>query len=228
MEEKQIVEETPRKQHVSSPGNVLRVIQRRLWAIVLVMLVLTGSALGFSLAQTPTYKASSLVVIGQEKPDKSEALLSRGIADPEVIVVLSATAARAVDTLPVAQAVVEKLNLPEEDVPVVLANMNVEAEPGTLFIKVSYTDTDPRRAERVANAIGEVFSDQISELNVSAIPLTAKVWEPATLPETPESPRLLLNGALALVIGTVLGIGLAFLLESLDHGRSPRKKSRSG
>jgi capsular polysaccharide biosynthesis protein len=229
MEEKEIFEETPRKENISSPGDVLRVIQRRLWTIIVpVVLVVMGSAVGYSLLQTPAYQASSLIVIGQETPDDAEAVPGRGIADSEVLV---ATAVRAIVTRPVAQAVVEKLNLPEE-VPVVLANMNVEAEPGTMFIEVSYTATDPKRAQRVANAMDEVFSDQISELNVSATPLTAKVWEPATLPETPVSPRLLFNGALALVIGTILGIGLAFLFESLDDGQIspediPGKKSRS-
>jgi hypothetical protein len=47
------------------------------------------------------------------------------------------------------------------------------------------------------------------------------------LPGTPVSPRPLLNAALALVIGTVLGIGLAFLLESLDYGGTPGGRGRT-
>ncbi len=219
-----MLEEPPRKEHTFSPRDVFRVIWQRLYTIVLVAVVLTGSAVAFSLAQTPTYETSILIVVGQETPAEVEADTAsvRDIVDSEVLI---ATVARAVDTRPVAQAAVERLNLPEGDVPVVLGNMDVAAEPGTTFIEVSYRDTDPRRAQLVANAIGEAFSDQVSELNLSATPITAQVWQPATWPETPASPRLLLNAGLALVIGILLGTVLAFMFEFLDDGRAPRKKS---
>ncbi len=41
-------------------------ILRRSWVIILVALVLTGAAVGFSLAQTPRYEASIMILIGQE------------------------------------------------------------------------------------------------------------------------------------------------------------------
>jgi len=68
-------------------------------------------------------------------------------------------------------------------------------------------------APLIVNAIGEAFSDQVSELNVSATPITAQVWQRATLSETPASTRLLPNAGLALVIGTLLGTALAFVFE---------------
>ncbi len=119
-------------------------------------------------------------------------------------------------------------DLPEGYAGTILKKTDVGTEPGTTFVEVSYKDTDPERAHRIANAIGETFSGQVSELNVSATPVTAQVWQGATLPGTPVSPGPLLNPALALVIGTVLGIGLAFLLESLDYGGTPGGRGRTG
>lgn len=224
-----MLDEAPGNEHTFSPRDVFRVIWQRLYTIVLVAVVLTGSALAFSLAQTRTYETSILMVVGQETPVLTEAEAAaepaRDIVDSEVLI---ATLARAVDTRPVAQAAVERLNLPEgdvPDVPVVLGNMTAAVEPGTAVIEVSYKDTKPRRAQLVANAIGEAFSDQASELNLSATPITAQVLQQATLPETPASPRLLLNAGLALVIGTFLGTALAFMFEALDDDRAPRKKS---
>ncbi len=48
------------------------------------------------------------------------------------------------------------------------------------------------------------------------------------MPGTPVSPGPLLNAALAPVIGTVLAIGLAFLLGSLDYGGIPGGRGRTG
>ncbi len=54
-------------EHVLSVKDLLGVLWRRLWVIVLVALVLAGSAVGFDLSQTPTYKASIKILVGQEQ-----------------------------------------------------------------------------------------------------------------------------------------------------------------
>jgi capsular polysaccharide biosynthesis protein len=62
----------------------------------------------------------------------------------------------------VAEAVVERLDLdltPEQ----LLQNLSVEQISTTQFIQVSYRDPDPEEARRVVNAVGEVFSEQVSE-----------------------------------------------------------------
>jgi capsular polysaccharide biosynthesis protein len=214
-------EEIPKGEPASTAADALRVVWLRSYIIALVAIVITSSALGFSLAQTPTYEASILIVVGQKAPDEAVGPAVKNILDSEMLL---GTVARAVDTRPVAQAVVEKLNLPEAEVQAVVQRVNVEVEPGTAFIAVSVRDNDPRRAQLVANAIGEAFSEQVSELNMSATPITARVWQQATLPETPISPRPLLNGGLALVIGILLGTIVAFMAEYLAGGETPGKK----
>jgi capsular polysaccharide biosynthesis protein len=117
--------------------------------------------------QVPVCGASILIVVGQGTPDDPDAELRRAIVDGDQLV---ATVARAVNTLPVAQGVVERVNLPEGYARTILKKTDVGTEPGTTFVEVSYKDTDAERAHRIANAIGETFSDQVSELNVSATP----------------------------------------------------------
>jgi capsular polysaccharide biosynthesis protein len=96
-----------------------------------------------------------------------------------------------------------------------------------MFIEVSYRDTDPQRAQQIVNTVGEVFSDQVSNVSPSASAITATVWEPAVLPETPVSPNVLRNVVLALVLGLLLGVGLAFLLERFDDSwDSPEEVER--
>jgi capsular polysaccharide biosynthesis protein len=206
---------TPTAGGTLSPAGILRVLSRRLWTIVLVAVVLAGSALGFSLVQKPTYEASIKVLVGQKiRGDQSFAGNVAGLQQ------FTPTMAKAVTTLPVAQGVVEELGMPERTAEELLANLSAQTDPGTTFIDISYSDTDPEKAQRVANTVGEVFSGKISEISPGVNAVTATVYEPATLPETPVSPRPVRNVILALVLGGFLGVGLAFLLEYLDDSWS--------
>ena len=130
---------------------------------------------------------------------------------------------QAVDSRPIAEGVIRQLGLqttPES------FEMNLTAEQvrDTQFIEVDYTDSSPERAQQVANTIGDVFSEQVSEVSPSANAITATVWEQAELPDEPVSPTPIRNGFLALAAGVMLGVALAFLLEYLDDSwRSPEE-----
>jgi capsular polysaccharide biosynthesis protein len=211
----------PRGEGVVSPKEVLRVIWRRLWAVVLVAAVLTGSAVGFSLLQTPTYEASIKILVGQEDTKSTGSNLG---SDVQGLENLSATVAKAVNTRPVAEAAAKKLKMPGDQVDQILQDMTVRQIDGTQFVEVYYRDTDPGRAQLVANTIGDVFSRQISAVSPNANAVTATVWERAALPGSPVSPDPLRNGVVALVIGLMMGVGLAFLIEQLDdRWRTPEE-----
>jgi capsular polysaccharide biosynthesis protein len=200
---------TPERGSMYSPQRIVQIIRRRLWTIVLVAVVAVGSALGFSLLQTPTYEASVMILVGQ----KTTGDTLPGAADVSDLQDVALTVAKAVPTVPIAETVVERLNLQSEGTKKVLVNTSAEPDPGTMFVKISYRDSDAERAQLIANTTGEVLSDRISEVSVAANSITATVWEPATLPTTPISPDPLRNSLIALVLGIIIGVMLAFLLE---------------
>ena len=196
-------------EHIFSLGDLLRAIWRRLWVVVLVATVLVAGAVGFSLTQTPVYEGSIKILIGQK----------RGITETRNDVMglqqLTLTMAEGVSTRPVTEAVIRQQNLritPEN----FLANLSVQQVGTTQFIEVVYKDSSPERAQQVANAIGEVFSQQVSEVSSSANAISATVWERAVTPDEPVSPDPVRNGLLALVLALMLGVGLALLLELVD------------
>jgi capsular polysaccharide biosynthesis protein len=209
-------ESTPTRGNASpltSPvEKLLRTLLRRVSAIVLVMVVVTGATVGFSLLQPPTYEASVKILVGQERTEIAN--LGGEISGLQEVTL---TGARAVSTMPVAQGVVEQLNLPEDSAQEVLKNVIVEPEPGTMFVNVTYRSSEPERAQLIANAIGQVVSQKISEVSLGANAITATVWEPATLPENPVSPDPVRNSIIALVLGGLLGVLLAILLENVDN-----------
>jgi protein tyrosine kinase modulator len=187
---------------------VLQTLLRRVGTVVLVTVVVTGSALGFSLAQAPTYQASVKMLVGQKSTESTN--LNGDVAGLQD---LTLTVANGADTLPVAQRVVQQLNLPEQSAGEVLGNMSAEPQPGTMFVDIAYTSSDPQEAQLTANAIGQALSEKVSEVSLGANAITATVWAPATLPQDPVSPDPLRNTLVALVLGCLLGVALAFLLE---------------
>lgn len=194
---------------VLSLGALIEVFWKWLWVIVLVVVVLTGTVVGVSLSQTPQYEASIEILIGQ----------ARGIGetpqDSAVLQDLTPTMAELVYSRRVAEVVIQQLGL-ETTPSDFLANASAEPMPDTQVIQVSYRDPDPERARLVADTIGEVFSEQVAQISPDASNLTATVWEQAVVPSEPVSPNPVQNGFLALVLGGMLGMGLAFLLEYFD------------
>jgi capsular exopolysaccharide synthesis family protein len=192
---------------------LLQIIRRRLWLVALVTIAFAGVAVAVNLQQTPQYEASIKVLINQ----KQNAGVPYDLAgNVQGLQLLTQTVVEAVDSRPLAKTVIEELDLrvtPEE---FLNENMSVEQIPETQFIQVSYRDPDPERARRVANTIGEKFSERISGVSPEAGGITATVWEPAALPEGPVSPDPERNGLLALALGLVVGLGLAFLWEYFD------------
>ena len=193
---------------------LLRVTQKRLWLITMVAIVLVGSAVGFSLTRTPVYEASIKILVGQDKPIDRPFDSDQGALEGEIMGLqqLTQTMVEAVGTRPVAEASIRRLGLqmsPDD----LLENLNVEQVHSTQFVEVSYRDTDPERARLIADTIGAVATERISQISPSASIITAEVWEPAALPDDPVNPDPVQVGLVALVVGAMLGVALAFLLE---------------
>jgi capsular exopolysaccharide synthesis family protein len=67
----------------------------------------------------------------------------------------------------------------------------------------------------VLNQEASAIGTQLASLSVSRI-VPPDVPAPAPLPTAPSSPKLVVNAALALIVGLGFGIGIAFLREKLD------------
>lgn len=91
----------------------------------------------------------------------------------------------------------------------------VSSEEGSQVVNVTVTDTDPAVAVDISNALVATFQEQIVDImnvdNVKVIARAEYVEDPA-----PVSPNPKLNIAIAIVLGGMVGVGIAFLLEYLD------------
>lgn len=194
--------------------DIFRIVWKRLWIVVLMPLVCVGAAVGFSLSQTPVYEASARLLVGQEPAANSDQQLPL-VGSVEGLQQLAQTMVEAIPSRPVAEEVIEeeKLNTTPD---AFLGDLTVEQVGTTQFIELSYENPDPRVAQSVVNAVSDVSSERISEVSAGSANISVKVWEYAVVPGVAVSPNPPRSALLALVVGLMLGVGLAFLLEHLD------------
>jgi capsular polysaccharide biosynthesis protein len=191
---------------------LVQAIWRRVWIVLVVAALLSGLAVGYSLVQTPMYAASVEILVGQRSTDEIS-------LEPYDLQQLTQTLVGTIHSRRVAEGVIQELNL-QTSPKYLLQNLTVEQVNATQLIYVEYRDPSAQRAQAVAETIPKVFSKQISKVSPNASSIVTPVWEHATFPENPVTPKPKRYGAIALGVGVMLGIALALLLDYLDYGRS--------
>ena len=119
----------------------------------------------------------------------------------------------AIDKPAIAREAIKRLGLDGSMEPAeLLENLTVEPEEGTFFFRLSYRDGDPQRAQRIANAVVEVASEESHQV-ADQVYLRIGVRDDASVPTDPLSPNPVRNAVVALGVGLLVGMGLALLLE---------------
>lgn len=189
---------------------IAQIVKKRLGLIITLTLgaaIISGIFTSFFI--TPIYRANSQFLVNQNQSTTTVELNEirtnvELINTYNVIIRSNRILNKVVDELQLtitAGALAEKIS--------------VSNEGGSQVVTVTATDPDPAMAVDLANVTVEVFQDQIDELmNVDNV----TILNPAILSAnpTPVSPNLVMNVAIAFVLGGMVGVGLAFLLEYLD------------
>lgn len=122
------------------------------------------------------------------------------------------------------QAKIDSLNEQIAQVRQPLADLEAQAanDPGNEDLQQQVTDLEAQLAPQLAPLEGQkaFYESQIEDLELSADINTstgAQILTRAEAPTSPVSPTPLRDAVLALVLGLVLGVGLAFLIDTLDE-----------
>jgi capsular exopolysaccharide synthesis family protein len=95
------------------------------------------------------------------------------------------------------------------------------AAPDTVLIDVTVTDASPQQAQRIAEAIGTEFPAFVGELETpqagGTSPVKVTVTEPPKAPTAPSSPKTYRNVTMGLLVGLLVGGGLAVARARLDR-----------
>jgi len=190
---------------------LLGILAKRAWVIVLItiMSVLISGVVTFFIL-SPVYETSTTLMVSraQENADTNlqyqDILISHRLVNTyREITTSNRVLYRVVDLLGIEMTSDEVREM-----------VSVTSLRDTEIIRISVENIEPRFASNLANAIAQVFMEEVVEImrieNVHII-------DEARLPEYPIRPRPLLNIAVAGVLGIMLGLGLIFLIEYLDN-----------
>ncbi|WP_214721731.1 Wzz/FepE/Etk N-terminal domain-containing protein [Exiguobacterium sp. s192] len=187
------------------------ILRKSLWRIL--ALTIVAALISFAVSTfliKPTYQAGTQILVTPKKQEND-------VIDAAQVQ-SSVTLVNTYRVIIKSPAILEKVQAEVENAPDSISALNnmitVESEQNSQVINVSVQNTDAALASNVANSVAKVFSEDITELmNVDNV----KVLSVSGIPTAPVSPNIVLNTAIAAVVGFLLGVGLSFLREVLDR-----------
>ncbi|MEH7336775.1 Wzz/FepE/Etk N-terminal domain-containing protein [Neobacillus drentensis] len=192
--------------------DLLQTLKKRLnliLAITLVFILFSGILSYFIL--TPVYQSSTQILVNQAKNEESlynynEVQTNLQLINTYTVIIKS-------------PAILDKV-IKDLDLKMTTRELNekisIQSENDSQVINIGVLDSNPRRAAKIVNKTAEVFESEIGKImNVKNVSILAK----ADLGEkqSPIKPKPLINIGIALIVGLMVGVGIAFLIEYLDN-----------
>ncbi|QKY70317.1 YveK family protein [Lentibacillus sp. CBA3610] len=193
---------------------IFEVLKKRM---LLIISFIVGTALISAIITfffiTPQYESSSQFLVNQGEQQDSE--MTSNELNVQTNVELINTYNVIIQSPAILENVVEELNL-NLNTSQLSDKITVESAENSQVVTVTATDPDPNLARDIANTTVTTFQSEIPDImnvdNVSILSAAELSPNPS-----PVSPQPLLNIAIAIVLGGMLGVGLAFLIEYLDN-----------
>lgn len=160
---------------------------------------------------TPIYQSSTQILVNQAKSDQQafnpgEVQTNLQLINTYNVIIKSPT---------ILDKVIQQLDL-DMTSGQLNANVTVASEQSSQVVNISVQDEDPKQAAEIANTIATVFQKEIAAImNVDNVSILSEA--DLGIDPSPIKPKPVLNIAIALVLGLMAGVGLAFLLEFLDN-----------
>jgi capsular polysaccharide biosynthesis protein len=187
----------------------IRILRRRGWIIILLMVMTATAAFAFSKLQTPIYRSSVEILVQPARADW-------GITQSAKILLRSYASWMFTNTR--AQDVIDLLHL--DRVPAdLLGDVQVASDESRLIIQMTVEDPDGDLANDIAQAWTDIFiqwrnaenAKQRKEDRVEAFQLDPPRFALA-------GPKWKINVVAGLVLGTLVGAVITFALEWIESG----------
>lgn len=182
---------------------------QKLWLIVVILLtVFTSGEIYTAVLKTPLYESSTNVVLISDSSTKSE-ITNNDITLSNNLV---KTYSEIVKSRNVLSKVIENLNI-SETYEQLRGKVTVSSVTSTQLISIKVSDKDPKKAQQLADEIGNVFKSEIKEIyGIDNVQIVDKAVEATSAYNI----NILKESIIYFVAGLVLGVGAAYLLFILD------------
>ncbi|MDL4838945.1 YveK family protein [Aquibacillus rhizosphaerae] len=191
---------------------IFEVLKKRILLIILLIIGAAGiSAIISYFVLTPTYQSSSQFIVSQNASELENVDINQIRSNVEII----NTYNQIITSPRILDGVIEELDLPMS-AGALSGRISVASAQNSQVVTITATDTDPTMAVDIANTTVRVFQEEVPDLmNVNNVNILSE----AQVSENPQpvNPKPLLNIAIAVVLGGMVGVGLAFLLEYMDN-----------
>ncbi|MFQ6581356.1 YveK family protein [Priestia megaterium] len=191
---------------------LFQVLRKRLWLIVLITIIAaTVSAVISFFVLTPVYQSKTQILVNQAKNDE-QLYYSQTV---QTNVQLINTYNDIIKSPAILDKVIKELKL-DSSAQSLSGQIQVENAQDSQVAQIVVQDTSAKRATEIANTTASIFKKEVPKImNVDNVSVLSK----ATLGESasPVKPQPLMNIAIAVVVGLMVGVGLSFLLEYLDN-----------
>lgn len=188
-------------------------ILRKRIAIILLLVIFSVAASGIVsyFVLDKQYQASTTIIVGSSNAyyDNKELQLS----DITMYQKLLKTFSEIAKSRMVSEKVIKDLSLSISP-DALQKKIAVTSVGDTQMMTIKVTDLDPQIAASIANKLANIFKSEVAQLMKVQ---NVEIIDPAVVPASPIKPRPTLNMAIAFVLALMIGVGLAFLLEYLDH-----------
>ncbi|MFE3976617.1 MULTISPECIES: YveK family protein [unclassified Peribacillus] len=191
--------------------DIFKTLKKRWKLIMLLTLIaalISGSISYFLL--TPVYQSSTQILVNQKQSenqlDSTQIRSNIDMINTYSVIIKSPA---------ILEKVIDELEL-DQSVDQLSGKITINSQENSQVFSLTVQDTNPAKAVEIANTVSSIFQKEIKDImNVDNVSILAK----AEIKENPApvKPNPLLNIAIAVVVGLMAGIGLAFLLEYMDN-----------
>lgn len=190
-------------------SEVLHILLRRVWVIILTALAAGAAALAIThYLITPLYTASIKLYVNNTSETKyditsSDVSASQSLVRTYITIIKSNT---------VINKVIEKTGA-DYSPGQLRGFLSAGALDNTEVLQVSITMPDPEQAYRIANAIADTAPDVLADIVSGS---SVRIVDRAYLPQTPSSPNYMRNIVIGLAVGFILSCAILIATALLD------------
>ncbi len=194
----------------------LQIIGKGWWLILPAILVSVSVGLVITYTQSPTYRTEATFIvspsaISSEDPDD----IIRGLTSISKRDGIMATYVEIASSSTIRDTVYKELGLTKAQ----KEHLRISSEmiASTNIIEISAESNDPALAKKVADAVGEQTIKYVKGLYEI---YDMKPLDPAYTPSTPSKPQKTENFILAALLGAIVGVGAAFILDYWNSSKN--------